>query len=100
MITTPATMTSTYSQSTLAPRSFGAAELKAALVEPLLVVGVSAFWLVTLPVAAISLFAVKIWDTAAGFARGPVQTNPLILRRGQPSTGMTSPAHPAAAKRA
>ena len=93
-------MTSTYSQTPLASRSFGPAELKAALVEPLLVVGVSAFWLITLPVAAVSLFAVKIWDTAVGFAHGSVQTNPLILRRGQPSTRETSPAHRTAAKRA
>lgn len=90
-------MTSTYTQSALSPRPFGSAEMKAALLEPLLVVGVSAFWLVTLPFVAVSLFAVKIWDTANAFAHGSVQANPLILRRGMAAQ---APAHNAAAKRA
>lgn len=92
-------MTSTYSQSVLNPRSFGSADLKAALLEPLLVVGVSAFWLVTLPFAAVALFAVKIWDTAWAFAHGSVQANPLILRRGQAAHGI-APAASTAAHRA
>lgn len=93
-------MTSTYSQSALTPRSFGSADLKTALLEPVLVVGVSAFWLAALPFAAVSLFAVKIWDTASAFAHGSVQSNPLILRRGQPIHGGQTPTQSTAAKRA
>ncbi len=93
-------MTSTYSQPVLNPRPFGSAEMKAALLEPLLVVGVSAFWLVTLPFAAGALFAVKLWDTACSFAHGSVQSNPLILRRGPSAIGEHAPAAAAAAKRA
>jgi hypothetical protein len=37
--------------------------LKAFFIEPLLVLGVFAFWLVALPFVAVSLVAVKVWDT-------------------------------------
>ena len=92
-------MTSTYSESALTPRPFGSADLKASLLEPVLVVGVSAFWLVALPFAAVSLFAVKIWDTASAFAHGSVQANPLILRRGESTHGDQASAQGATAKR-
>ncbi len=57
-------MTTTYSHSTLDSQpSF---DWKAALAEPFLIVATSAFWLVTLPFAALAVFSVKIWDTMTG----------------------------------
>ncbi len=75
-------MTTTYCQ-TANSRPFGSTDLKSALLEPLLVVGVSAFWIVTLPFAAVSLLGVKLWDTASALSRKTATANPLILRRGQ-----------------
>ncbi|MGI8432614.1 MAG: hypothetical protein ACR2MW_10055 [Chthoniobacterales bacterium] len=75
-------MTNTYSHSALDSHS---SVLKAALVEPLLVVGVSAFWLVTLPFAAVAMLGVKVVEGANAFVRGTARTNPLILRKGNVS---------------
>ena len=69
-------MITTYSNSALAPRSSsGLSGLGNLLAEPLLVVGVSTFWFLTLPFVAASLFCVRIWDTITS------RPNPLILRR-------------------
>ena len=82
-------MTTTYSDSALAPRSsFGSSELRTLLIQPLLVVGVSTFWLVTLPFVAVSLLWVKVWDAIACH-----RTNPLILRRGPAAKGVPDPQH-------
>ena len=59
-------MSTTYPQSALPSRPFGSSELKAALLEPFLILGVSAFWIVTLPFAAVALLCVKIWDALSG----------------------------------
>ena len=75
-------MTTTYYQSENS-RPFGLTDLKSALLEPLLVVGVSAFWFVTLPFAAVSLLGVKLWETGSAFSHKTASRNPLILRRGQ-----------------
>jgi hypothetical protein len=78
-------MTMTFSDSALVPQPspFGFSELKTVLLEPLLVVGVSLFWIVALPFAAVSLMSVKIWDTVVALRMGTAaQANPLILRRG------------------
>ena len=75
-------MMTTYSDPTLTARTSGTHDFKALLLEPFLVVAVSAFWLVTLPFAAVSLLAVKISDTYMSFTHRSVVGNPLILRRG------------------
>jgi hypothetical protein len=83
-------MTTIYSHSTLdAQPSF---DWKAALAEPFLIVATSAFWLVTLPPVALAVFSVKIWDTMTGLLQR--QANPLILRRGNTTSG-----HPSLAQR-
>ena len=92
-------MTTTYYQPPADSRPFGLTDLKSALLEPVLVVGVSAFWIVTLPFAAVSLLGVKIWDTASAFSRKTTTRNPLILRRGQ-TTHAPVNSQPAAAKKA
>ena len=76
-------MTTTFSDSALTPQSFGLAELKNALLEPVLVVGVAFFWVAALPLVALSLMCVKIWDALMALKSGAgVRPNPLILRRG------------------
>ena len=75
-------MTTTYSQTSLDSQHSHSFDLKAALVEPLLVVGVSAFWLVTLPFAAVAMLGVKVGEGVKDFVRGAARTNPLILRKG------------------
>ena len=71
-------MTTSCSDSTLTPHPpIASSELKNLLIEPLLVAGVSAFWLVTLPIVATSLLCVKAWDAITCH-----HPNPLILRRG------------------
>lgn len=82
-------MTTTFSDPAFAPQpsSFGFSELGTALLEPLLVVGASLFWLVALPFVALSLMCVKIWDTVAALRMGTAaRANPLILRSGAPKT--------------
>ena len=87
-------MTTIYSHSALTPRPFGLSELKAILIEPFLVVGVSVFWIVTLPFTAVSLLVVKVWDIVSGYSRA----NPLILRRGNAGKSDPAPAQGASAK--
>ena len=80
-------MTTTFSDSA---HSFGFTELKAALVEPVLVVGSALFWVAALPFVALSLMCVKIWDTLMALKSGAgVRPNPLILRRGLAKSGLT-----------
>ncbi len=59
-----------------------AIDWKAILAEPFLIVGVSAFWLITLPFAAVALLGAKVCEGAVAFTRGASRKNPLILRRG------------------
>ena len=55
---------------------------KAALLEPLMIVAAALFWLATLPLAALALIALKLWQTSVALAAGEmVRPNPLILRR-------------------
>ncbi|MBA3962922.1 MAG: hypothetical protein H0X40_13640 [Chthoniobacterales bacterium] len=84
-------MTTTYYHQTENSRPFRSTDLKSALLEPLLVVSVSAFWIVTLPFAAVSLLGVKLWDTASAFSRKTATRNPLILRRGQATNDSALP---------
>jgi hypothetical protein len=83
-------MTTTFSDSALAPHSCGFAEVRTALVEPALVVGAALFWVVVIPFVALSLMCVKIWDTLLALTSGAgVRPNPLILRRGLAKSGLT-----------
>ncbi len=60
----------------------GFSDPKALLVESLLVVAAGLFWLCALPMIAVALIAVKIWDTCVALVSGKmVRPNPLILRR-------------------
>lgn len=59
------------------------AQFKAAVIEPLLVAGAALFWVLALPVVAMSLVAVKIWEVLVALSTGhAVRPNPLILRQG------------------
>jgi hypothetical protein len=83
-------MTTSFSDSTLNPHSFGFAEVKTALVEPALVVGAALFWAAAIPFVALSLMCVKIWDTLTALKSGAgVRPNPLILRAGLAKSGPT-----------
>ena len=83
-------MTTTFSDSALAPHSFGLSELKAALLEPALIAAAAIFWVAALPFVALSLMFVKIWDTLKAIGSGAtVRPNPLILRRGLAKSGPT-----------
>ena len=76
-------MIATYSQTASPPApSCEASDPKSLWMESLLVICVSAFWMLMLPLAAAALFCVKIWDTIVAFTRGATRANPLILRRG------------------
>jgi len=90
-------MIATYSDSGLTPHStFGSS-----LIEPLLVVGVSTFWLVTLPFFAASLFFVKVWETIVALKSGGIsRANPLILRRGPMAKGIAASPHRSGSARA
>jgi hypothetical protein len=86
-------MTLTYSYPALTPGpSFGLSKLKAIFIEPVLVVGVSAFWLLMLPFVGLSLLCVRIGDTIAASL-----ANPLILRRGDAAKGVPALQHGGAA---
>ena len=75
-------MTTTFSNSALETES-GLSTLKSAVIEPVLMAGAATFWVAALPVVAVSLMGVKIWDTVAGLVSGSAdRSNPLILRRG------------------
>lgn len=55
---------------------------KAAVIEPLLIAGAALFWVLALPVVAISLVGVKIWEALVALSTGnAVRPNPLILRQ-------------------
>lgn len=82
-------MTTTFSDSALLPQTSDFAALKTVLVEPALAVGAVFFWITALPLVALSLLGVKIWDTLLALASGSgVRPNPLILRRGLPRNGL------------
>ena len=86
-------MTTTYSHSALdSEHSF---DIKALLAEPFLIAGSLAFWLVTLPFAAVAVIALKIWDTLTGSSQR--RANPLILRRGTVASGSPSLPQPRSA---
>jgi hypothetical protein len=70
------------------PSSVESSRLKTLCIEPLLVVGVSAFWLFTLPFVGVALSAVKVWDTLTS------RPNPLILRRGAAAGNVLARQHP------
>lgn len=58
-------------------------QFKAAVFEPLLVAGAALFWVLALPVVALSLLAVRIWEVLVALSTGhAVRPNPLILRQG------------------
>ena len=58
-------------------------EFKFAIFEPLLIAGAALFWVLALPVVAMSLMAVKIWEVLFALSTGQsVRPNPLILRQG------------------
>ena len=56
-------------------------KLHSILVEPFLVLGVFAFWVITLPVAAISMLGIKTWDAISAFQHRALRANPLILSK-------------------
>ena len=75
-------MTTTFSDTVLAPHSFGLSELKNTLLEPALLAGAALFWVAALPFVALSLIFVKVWDTLEAIgSRASVGQNPLILRQ-------------------
>ena len=78
-------MITTYSDSALHTQSFGLTELKTALMEPALIRGAAIFWVAALPFVALSLMALKIWDTLKALGSGSsVSPDPLILVPGGP----------------
>ncbi len=81
-------MTATHAEPLLADSySNSFARLGHLLLEPILVVGVSLFWLITLPLAALSLFFVKVYEGV----KTQFQPNPLFLprRSEEPLVGAT-----------
>jgi hypothetical protein len=68
--------------------------LKVLFIEPLLVVGVSAFWLVTLPFVAAALVAMKLWDTLT------CRPDPLFLREWRLSNAVLGRPHNSVSKAA
>jgi hypothetical protein len=89
-------MTTTYSNSAL--DSHGT-DWKSLVAEPFLIAGVSAFWLLTLPVAAVALVGAKVCEGAVAFAHGSTRNNPLILRKGAAAKAEAPLAHTAGAKK-
>jgi hypothetical protein len=67
----------------LEPKSWiHSADAKAILLEPVLIVGTAAFWLLALPFAAIGLMVMKVSETIVALVSGrTVRPNPLILRK-------------------
>ncbi len=63
------------------PLSWESFHLKGVVIESLLVAAAAAFWLVILPLVAVSLVAVKIWDTPC-FRPSPLFLRPLRASRG------------------
>jgi hypothetical protein len=62
-------MTTTFSDSALSPQTPDFDQLKA-FVEPGLVLSAGLFWIAALPLVALSLLGVKIWDTLLALASG------------------------------
>jgi hypothetical protein len=69
------------------------------LLEPLLVVGTSIFWMITLPIAALFCVTLALYDRIAGlgarqfripFLRWQLCANPLVLRQKARRTGEQS----------
>jgi hypothetical protein len=76
MMTTSFANPSVYPEPTLT-------HLKAAFLEPVLVVAAALFWVLALPVVATWLVALKIWEVVVALSLGnAVRPNPLILRYG------------------
>jgi uncharacterized membrane protein YqjE len=83
-------MITTYSDSAFATNSLDLNELKSTSLEFALMAGAGLFWIAALPFVALSLMAVKIWDTLKALMSGaPLRPNPLILRRGLIRSGLT-----------
>jgi hypothetical protein len=62
---------------------FANANLKAVLLEPLMVIGTGLFWLCVLPIAAVGMLMLKVSQTTLALVSGQmVRPNPLILRKG------------------
>ena len=81
-------MTTTFSDSALSPQTPNFDELKA-FVEPGLVLSAGLFWIAALPLVALSLLGVKMWDTLLALASGSsARPNPLILRLGLGRNGL------------
>lgn len=75
-------ITTSFANPTLSPEP-ALNHLKTALLEPVLVAGAAIFWLLALPVVAVWLMALKIWEVLVALSLGnAVRPNPLILRRG------------------
>jgi hypothetical protein len=75
-------MTSSFVNPTLAAEPT-LTHFKTAILEPLLITGAALFWVLALPVVAVSLMAVKIWEVLVALSLGnAVRHNPLILRQG------------------
>ena len=78
-------MTTTYFPSELNPQTGSVfSQMKAVLMEPVMIAGVAAFWLLALPFVAMSLACVRVWETFVAMKSSQAaQPNPLILRRGR-----------------
>ncbi|HET7513121.1 MAG TPA: hypothetical protein VFJ88_10175 [Chthoniobacterales bacterium] len=83
----------------LPPETASAARLLSLLVEPFLLVAVGLFWATVLPIAAISCFAVALYDRLVAFLESrrlvpglgrPARSNPLLLRRAPRVTPRTA----------
>ncbi|HEY1769321.1 MAG TPA: hypothetical protein VGG02_03600 [Chthoniobacterales bacterium] len=86
-------MITTYSNTSL--ESEPSFDIKAILAEPFLVVGSAAFWLITLPLAAVAVICVRGWDALSNLFSP--RANPLILQRGgrENAAGDLMPSEPA-----
>jgi hypothetical protein len=74
-------MNATYFKSSLAPSApQQTGFFHMILVEPLLLVATATFWLLALPLVAVSLACVKIWDAFVALNSKAATPNPLILR--------------------
>ncbi len=76
-------MITTFANSSLTQSWTETSGVKTLLVEPLLTAGAALFWLAAIPFVALSLVALKVWETLVGLISGNAgRANPLILRRG------------------
>jgi hypothetical protein len=83
----------------LPPETASAARILSLVVEPFLLVAVGLFWATVLPIAAISCFAVALYDRLVAFLESrrlvpglgrPARSNPLLLRRAPRVTPRTA----------